>query len=192
MLHQHTPSKLGRTVVIFTEKISLQIRALWEFCFDHLGASFGHVKTKKGQIIGFWLPPEESNVRLSADMIDLICRPALDSGPQSVYSGAHKPLELAVIYLEALLPFVLSVVKYKICNKIYIINLSQMSSILEQNGSLSDQEVSRAHQKIFRQVLIGLHKLGPKMGLDIILFEQKELLSNKNSALFERLFIRKQ
>ena len=60
-----------------------------------------------------------------------------------------------------------------------------MSSYHEQDLKLSDQNSFFEHQRLLRKVW-GELKL---LKINLLILEQKELLSNKNSALFERLFI---
>ena len=194
MYHLHTPSKHGRTVVIFIKKIWAQINAFWAFGSAHLELSFGQSKAPPARSLGFWLPGEEAYLELDADIISLVCRPACGLGPRCSFYGTKKPLVLAVTKLEALVPVISNICKINQAlksSKIVIINLSQMSSNPEQEGSLGEHKALEVHNQVFKQVLVEIHKLGSDLGLEILLFEQKELLSNKNSALFERLFMSK-
>jgi hypothetical protein len=176
-------------VVIFIKKIWAEICAFLACGISHVERSFCQSKTKQNPVLGYWLPSSwlEPDLELDTDRLSLICRPAPDLGPKISFMGSKRPLVFALTKLEALIPVIFSLSKLnrdQEASKIVIINLSQISSILEQAGT-------KAHNRVFRQVLVDLHKLGENSGFEILLFEQKELLSNKNGALFERLFMSK-
>jgi hypothetical protein len=186
MYYLHTPSKHGRTVVIFIKKI-------WALVLSHAQASFCPPKAKRPMVSGHWLPPEEGFLRLGGDLISVVIRPAAHHGPPCLFNGVHRPLELQINKLEVVVPLVNHVVDiYDIKSKIIIINLSQVSSTPEQVCNFNNKKAIKSHNYIYEELIIRLHKIGHDVDCEIIIFEQKELLSKKNSALFERLFISKQ
>jgi hypothetical protein len=174
----HTPTKSSRTVVIFIKKI-------WQWLRNLLASSFGSINSKKGHVRGFWVC-QNLNYIIRNNNITLVCMP-LGSENNVNLSGLTLDI-IAVRYLEVLEIFINlhACENYK---SLAIINLSQLCSICEINNNIYNKNIQTANYYRLENTIKELKRLAQDRNINIYLFEQKNIMNYKNSALFERLFV---
>lgn len=194
MGYMHTAQKAARIVVFFTKKIWAHIVMSIAAYGHELQKSFSKREVRPGRIVGFWYEENQVNPKYLPQGLEigLICapEPGINRGLLWALKRAFNPQCFTITRLEALYPLLKAYAQEKHSDgAVLIANLSQMSSVAEQEGRFLERKTLRAHQRALIQALNDIHALSQNSGLNIIICDHYELFGRKNSALFERLFV---
>lgn len=196
----YTPGKMMRTEFFFIKELWSEVSKAWALLLKHINCSFGEQEiylNKRVKRRGF-LDIENiddqflckhgllENLMLESRPL-LLLRPFAALGPLVNFSADKDTLGLE--RLEIVIPMLMMLRRTSSKITVVVVNPSQMQCHTSHGDGFDLYDIENCHKSAVKNMLIDLHSMLTK-GDDIFIFEQRELLGQKNSALFERLFIK--
>lgn len=116
--------------------------------------------------------------------------PLAGVGPVGI--KAKSQVSLGIRNLEILMPFVLELIDTYKGLTLLVINMSQITCHDEHINIKHNFEEQNCHAAMLRNITLKLRELADKGQISVLLFDNRELLGQKNSAHIERLFLFKE